>query len=144
MGVYGKEETMKEVIRSGIVDRFGAQPEEVCEDLVSGKRSFESIGQLGIATILSLIVTLFGLLIKLIQKILDFVAKSNAEKNAAVTKEEVEKSCPNPGDYEGMYDEQLKKIYKNTKKANGGKAGISWLPLIAVAVGILIFGKKLK
>lgn len=144
VGVYGKEETMKEVIRSGIVDRFGVQPEEVCEDLVTGKRTFESIGQLGIVTILSLIATIVGLIIKLIQKILDFVAKSNAEKNSAVTKEEVEKSCPNPEDYEGMYDDQLKKIYENTKKADGEKSGISWLPLIAVAVGILIFGKKFK
>ena len=102
VGIYGSEEEMVDIIRAGIIDRFGDTPEQVCQDIADGKRNAEE--GVGIATeiIVALITLISGLLIALIEKVCDAIAKKNQAKYEALNQRVIEESCPNQDDFEGL------------------------------------------
>lgn len=133
VGTYGTESAMKDIIRAGIIARFEDTPENVCKDVISGRRKIEGIG---IATeiIVALIGAIVTLLTSLITALCNAVAKSKAQQYAAIDKAAIEASCPNENDFDGLYD----KIKKPTVTIGG----MGTVILIAVAVGFLLFGKR--
>ena len=101
VGIYGSEEEMVEIIRAGIIDRFGDTPENVCQDIVDGKRNIEGVG-LATEIIVAIIGGLFSLLIAFMQKIIDAVVQKNKDKYAALNQQVIEQSCPNEDDFDGL------------------------------------------
>lgn len=133
VGTYGTESAMKDIIRAGIIARFEDTPENVCKDIVSGRRKIESIG---IATeiIVAIIGAVVTLLTALITALCNAVAKSKAQQYASINEEAINASCPNEGDFDGLYDK--------LKTSTAGMGGMGAVLLIAVAVGFLLFGKR--
>ena len=134
VGIYGSESEMQSVIRSGIVNYFSVQPEDVCEDLATGKR--EAVGQLETEAIVAIITAVATIVTGVIAAICSYAAQVNVSKYAAIDKQAVEMSVPDEEDWSGL-------------SLGGGKnggglltSGLDWLPLAAVAAGAFMFMKK--
>lgn len=101
VGIYGSEEEMVDIIRAGIIDRMGDTPENICQDIVDGKRNIEGIG-LATEIIVALIGLISSVLIAFMNKIIDAISKKNSDKYAALNQQVIEQSCPNQEDFEGL------------------------------------------
>lgn len=123
--VYGTEEDMQDIIYHGIMDYFGATPEEVCNDIIKGK-----IKPVGIAT--EVIVALIGAAVTLITGIItaicSMVAQTNIAKYGALDEEIVNSSVPNEDDYNDVN-------WNPTKKSN-------WLLLAVAGIAAVLLLKK--
>lgn len=128
--IYGSEEEMQEIIATGIINRFGDTPENICADIVAGKREADSIG-LAPSVIVAIIGLVGTVLTTLITKICETVAKKNNDKYASINQAAVEASMPTEDDYEW--------------KQQTTKAGGSWwtyLLLGGAALGLILSNKK--
>lgn len=127
--IYGSEEDMQDIIAAGITDYFSTTPEQVCEDIASGKRKVSGIG---IATeiIVALISAAVTIVTAVISAICAMVAQTNVAKYGAMDRQVVESSVPNPEDYDGLNFD-----------GGTGKSS-SWLPVAAIAAGLLLLLKK--
>ena len=125
VSVYGSEDEMQEIIRAGIIDEFGETAEEVCAEIVSGKR--EAIG-IAAQIVVAIIGAVSSIVIGVITAICTMVANTNVAKYAAVDRQAVESSTPNEDDFSGLNF--------------GGGSATSWLPLAAIGVGLLFLLKS--
>lgn len=127
--IYGSEEDMQDIIVSGITDYFGATPEQVCEDITSGKRKVAGIG---IATeiIVALISAAVTIVTAVISAICAMVAQTNVAKYGALDREVVESSVPDASDYDGL------------NFGGGTGTASSWFPIVAIGAGLLLLLKK--
>ncbi len=126
--VYGSEEEMQEIIGAGIVNYFQETPEQVCADIVAGKRQ-----GIGLATeiIVALISAAVTLVVGVITAICSMVATQDVAKYGALDKQIVETSTPDASDFDGL------------DMTNGGwKSTTSWLPIAAIGAALLLLFKK--
>lgn len=130
--VYGSENEMREIIRSGIIDRFTVQPEDVCKDIVEGKRSVSGVGQLATEVIVALIGAAVTIVTTLITAICQAIAKKNEAKYGSLDQQIIESSVPNEDDFDGLSK-------PSTQTAGSGK---SWLTLGLIAAGAFLILKK--
>ena len=133
--VYGSENEMREIIRAGIINYFTVTPENVCEDIVSGKRKVDGVGQLITEAIASIIVAAITAVATIIVAICEAVAKKNESKYGAIDKAAVESSIPDASDFDGLgFGDETG---THTPKSK------TWLWIAAVAAGaLLLFNKK--
>lgn len=140
VGIYGSEAKYKDIIRTGIIAKFSAQPETVCEDISTGKHKIEGVG-MAVSVILAIISAVVTILAALITGICEAVARSNEAKYASLDDKIVSGGVPDEGDFSGLEAAKAK-----TAKTAGGVTDM--LPLLAVG-GALLFsmmkkGKKKK
>lgn len=107
VSIYGSEEEMQGIIRDGIVKDFGVQPEEMCEQIASGKKvqpiGFAFLGMVGAAAVkafLSFLSVMATILVGIITAICNAVVQSNTAKYAAMEKSIVETGSPKASDYD--------------------------------------------
>ena len=125
--VYGSEDEMQDIIYSGIVKQFGVTPQDVCKDIVEGKRA--AVGQLETAAILAIISAVAGVLTAMITAICTCISDTNIAKYGAIDKSIVNSSVPNPEDFDDIDPD------------NPGKK-TSWLPFAAIGAGLLLLLRK--
>lgn len=101
VGIYGSEDEMKEVIRSGIVRDFGQTPEEVCADIVAGKRTISGIGMTP-EMIAAIVIAVLAVVVSAIVEIIKAQKAAEGQKYAAADKELIEQSVPNEDDWSGL------------------------------------------
>lgn len=97
--IYGTEEAMQRVIRSGIVEDFGAQPEEVVEDILNGTRKDQSIG-IAAEVIAAIITAVVSIVIALIGALIDYGSRVATIKYTVPN--DVPDGMANPEDWEGL------------------------------------------
>ena len=102
VGIYGSEAKYKEIIRTGIIAQFGVTPEDVCEDIATGKRTVQGIGQIATEIIVAIIGAIVPILIATITAICECIGKSNQAKYAALDQKIVTGGVPNEDDFAGM------------------------------------------
>ena len=134
--VYGSENEMREIIRAGIINYFTVTPENVCEDIVSGKRKVEDIGALGAAAIVTIVTAVLSAVLGIVKAICDAVARTNEAKYGALDKSIVDSSIPDPSDFEGLDDGGGLNIHPRTGESK------TWLWIAALAAGALLLFKK--
>ena len=128
VGVYGSEKEMKEIIRAGIVDYFQASPEDVCADIVSGKRQVSGIG-LATEAIVAIINGIFALVSGIIVAICTMVAQTKVAEYQAIDQAAINASTPNGDDFDGLG-------FGSSSKLS------SLLPWIAIVGGVVIFANS--
>lgn len=105
---YGKgEQAFEQTVRAGVIRQLGDQPENICRDIIEGKRDSESIG-ITPEILAILIDALVSILLAVINAIANAVAKVYMKKYEAVTEEDIDLGCPQGSDM------------KNVKKAGLG------------------------
>lgn len=130
VGIFGSEEEMQDVIRAGIINEFGEEPESVCEDVVSGKRQISGIGSLTVTAIVTIITAVLSFLGALITSICDCVKETNIAKYGALDKEVIEEGVPNPEDFDGI---KFEGVNKDNSKL---------LTIAVIGAGLLLLLKK--
>lgn len=133
VGIYGSLDKYNNIIRTGIIQEFGAEPEQVCEDIATGKRPVQGVG-LATAVILAIISAVVTVVSALIAGICEAVAKSNAAKYESLNNSIVEGGTPNPEDFDGM---DMGKTAAGTTTA--GSSSMLPLLLIGGAVALKFF-----
>ena len=128
--VYGSEAEMQEIIRAGIIDYFSVTPEDVCADIVAGKREAKGVGQIATEIIVALISAAVTVVVAIITAICEAVAKTNVAKYGALDAQIVETSVPDPDDYEGL------------DMGSTSQSGNSWIKYLAIGAGLLLLLKK--
>lgn len=98
--IYGTEEAMQRVIRSGIVEDFGAQPEDVIKDILDGKREDKSIGELAASVIAAIIYAVASIIIALIGGLIDYGARVATVKYTVPN--DVADGMADPEDWNGL------------------------------------------
>ena len=101
VGIYGTESAMKNIIRSGIQSELKDTPENVCEDIASGKKKIDGVG-IAPVVLAAIITGIFTVLVAVISAICTAVARSKSEQYAAINEAAVKASCPNESDYDGL------------------------------------------
>lgn len=130
VGIYGSLDKYNNIIRTGIVEEFGAQPEQVCEDIAIGKRPVQGVG-ITTEVILAIISAVVAIVSALIAGICDAVAKSNAAKYQSLNNSIVEGGTPNPEDFDGM---DMGKTAAGTTTAGSS----SMLPLLLIGGAVAL------
>lgn len=125
---FGSEEEMQMVIRAGIINVFGKEPEDVCEEIASGKRSISGVGNLD--AIVDVIKFVFEAVVMIVQAICSCVASVQASKYGALDKEVIEKSNASEEDFDGIK-------FDGNKKDNS-----KLLTIAAIGAGLLLLLKK--
>lgn len=135
VNVYGSEEDMQDIIRAGIIKDCKGEPEEMCAEIANGTKKVGEVVTAIVITVKELIAILTivaGVLVSIVAAICDCVYKSNVAKYASMEKAVVDSACPESSDYEGL-------------NIGGGTVlskGSSWLPIAAIAAGLLLLIKK--
>lgn len=109
---YGKEEDMKNIIRSGIVGYFKAQPEKVCEMIVANGGRIKGvngngIGVLSEAAIVSIIGSVLTFIVGVISAICQMVTESKVAEYKPVNIENAKAAVPSPTDYSGTNGKRI-------------------------------------
>ena len=136
--VYGSEAEMQEIIRTGIVQEFKEQPEDLCVAIAEGKK--KGVGVIttaiviGIKELITIITIVAGVLIAVVAAICDCVYKSNVAKYAAMDSKIINEGVPDPDDYEGLSFEGTA-LGTGTKKTN-------WLTVGLIGAAALLLLKK--
>lgn len=130
VGIFGSEEEMQDVIRAGIINEFGEEPESVCEDVVSGKRQISGISSLTVTAIVTIVTAVLSFLGTLITSICDCIKETNIAKYGALDKEVIEEGVPNPEDFDRIK-------FDGDKKENS-----KLLTIAAIAAGLLLLLNK--
>lgn len=133
VGIYGSEKEMKDIIRAGIIGRFKVTPEDVCLDIVNGKRSVKSVEGLAVSAIVTIVVTAISAVVTIITAICKAVANSKASQYAAIDEKAVKASTPNGEDFDGLLG--------NTQKTAGSSGLLPFLILGGVVL-VYFFNKK--
>ena len=142
--VYGSEQTMREVIRAGIVDEFGGEPEDICEAISLGKEVKPINGAIitwlvglglsvkeAIEVIISVLAVIGATLVAIIKTICDTVYKTNAAKYGSLKKDIIETSVPEDDDYDGL-------DYGGISLGSGK----NWMWIAIAAIGAALLLKK--
>lgn len=137
--VYGDESDMQDIITSGIINEFGEQPEEVCSEIVSGKRTPGVGGFLfgaetaaaGIKMLIELLAVLTTLLVGIVSAICGCIAQTNVAKYGAIKKETIENGAPKASDYDEV-----------NFVGGGIKSSSSLLTFAAIGAGLLLLLKR--
>ena len=136
--VYGSEEDMQEVIRTGIIQEFKEDPNDLCNAIAEGKRkgvgfiiTAITIGAKEFITILAIVAST---LIAIVYAICDCVYKSNVKKYAAMESSIVDGGVPDPEDYDGLDF--------SGSALGGGSSKSKWLPVALVGAAALLLLKK--
>lgn len=135
VGLYGSEQDMQDIIRAGIIGYFGETPEEVCDEIASGKRNAESIGTdpitLTVAEIITIVTTILTFVSGVITAICSMVAQIKQAQYAAIDQEAINASVPSGEDYEGI-------DYSSLNSTDTNK----WITWAAIGAGVLLLLKK--
>lgn len=134
VGAYGSEAEMRRVIEDGIIQYFGHTPKGVCEKIASGENPNEKVGVIiwTVQGIVAIVMACLSFLASVIVAICQAVAQSKAAQYAAINKQMVEESIPNPDDWDDTNfggDASMKKLS-------------GWLPFLAIGAGLLLLFKK--
>ena len=139
--VYGSEEEMKDIIRTGIINYFGQTPENVCDAIARGEVvqpvGFAFLGLVGAAAVkafISFLGSILTFVAAVITSICKMVADIKTAEYQAINEELIESSTPAEDDYDGY----------NFKEMLGGGSSSSWLPLAALAIGAVLLFKNSK
>lgn len=128
-GIYGNEQDMVNVITAGIIEDFGATPEEVVTDILQGNKK-NGIGVLDPITIAAIISAVVSLVLGLINAICNYAAQVAVAKYAMP--EDIDDGMANEKDWEGL-------------NGNETQSSISPIILGAAALGLLFMNKdKIK
>lgn len=126
VGVYGSEDSMRNVIRAGIIDYFKATPEQVCEKIAGEK---EGVGLLlTVAEIVSIIIACISAVTTILASILSCVAQIKVAQYQSIDTQAAQAATPNQDDFSGL------------DFSDGKKSSTMWL-VAAVAALYLIFKK---
>lgn len=137
--IYGSEEAMQRVIRSGIIEDFGIQPEEVIESIFNGTIKDKSIGNipvvpvpepvtLSVQVIVAIILAIAFIIATLIVALCDYGAKVAVAKYTVP--ESPEDAVIDESDWGGL------KV-----KSNGVDSNVVMIGLAAVAAFFLLKDK---
>ena len=129
VGLYGSEQDMQDIIRAGIIGYFGETPEEVCDEIASGKR--EGVGVLGPAEIVSIVTAILTFVATIITSLCSAVAQIKQAQYAAIDQEAINASVPSGEDYEGI-------DYSSLNSTDTNKL-ITWA---AIGTGLLLLLRK--
>jgi hypothetical protein len=126
--IYGSEEEMQLIIRAGIVDVMGEEPEDICDGIASGKTK-----SIGIATeaLVTIITAVIAAVVSIITAICNCIKETNMAKYGALDKEVIQESVPNADDFEGIE-------FNGT--SGGGSSKL--LTIAAIGAGLLLLLKK--
>lgn len=132
VGVYGSESEMKDVIRSGIIREFKAQPENVCSSIYN--KHLSGIGDAVVfALVVELIVALVPLIKSLVEGICNCVAAAKVAKYSSIDKQVAAAATPNGEDFDDISgSDSSGSVIKNG----------STLLLVAVAAALYLIFKK--
>ena len=126
VGTYGSEQEMQDIIRAGIIGYFSATPEDVCADIVSGKRE-----AVGIAT--EIIVAIIGGLVTIITGVITavctMVATMKVAEYKSIDQEAINQSTPNADDFDGL-------------DFGGSTGSVSWFKVAAIGVIAYLFLRR--
>ena len=135
----GREEAMQNIIRGKIIARYGATPEQVCDDIVRGKRKVSPIGAaITVATIITIISTIVvPIVIAIITAICEVVKKKNSDKYAAIDQAALDGGIPS------QYDFDDSEFYKGNSSTKAGfSLGGNFTYIAIAAIAALIFWKR--
>lgn len=126
--IYGSEEEMQMIIRAGIVDMMGEEPEGICDGIASGKTK-----SIGIATeaLVTIITAVIAAVVSIITAICNCIKETNMAKYGALDKEVIQESVPNADDFDGIE-------FDGT--SGGGSSKL--LTIAAIGAGLLLLLKK--
>lgn len=104
VNVYGSEKSMRKVIRTGIWDKFGVSPEDVCLDIVNGNynRAKDAVGQLWLEAIVGIITALAPVLVALIPALFNYFSAKNVAKYMAVDESVVKDNVADGTDFDKL------------------------------------------
>lgn len=122
VGTYGSEQDMQDIIRAGIIGYFNATPEDVCKDIVSGKR--EAVG-IPTAVIVAIVGGIFALVQAVILKLLDMAKETKVAEHQRIDQQALSQATPNEDDFDGL-------------NFGGGKSSMSWVAIAAIGTGLLL------
>lgn len=128
VNVYGSEAQMQSIIYAGIVDYFQATPEEVCDEIVRTGKA-KGVGKLAASVIVAIITGVVTIVVGIISAICEMVARQDEAKYAALDKEMVNSSIPNPEDFDGL------------ELGGLGGGNTNWLPIVAAGALLLFLTK---
>ena len=132
----GREEAMQNIIRGKIIARYGATPEQVCDDIVRGKRKVSPIGAaITVATIITIISTIVvPIVIAIITAICEVVKKKNSDKYAAIDQAALDGGIPS------QYDFDDSEFYTGNSSTKAGfSLGGNFTYIAIAAIAALIF-----
>lgn len=126
--IYGSEEEMQLIIRAGIVDVMGEEPEDICDGIASGKTK-----SIGIATeaLVTIITAVIAAVVSIITAICNCIKETNMAKYGALDKEVIQESVPNADDFEGIEFD-----------GTSGSSSSKLLTIAAIGAGLLLLLKK--
>lgn len=125
--IYGDEEEMQMIIRAGIVDMMGEEPEDICDGIASGKTKSIGIATEALVTIITAVITA---VVAIVQAICNCVKETNMAKYGALDKEVIQESVPNADDFDGVK-------FDGTNRDNS-----KLLTIAAIGAGLLLLLKK--
>ena len=136
---YGDEQSMQNLIRTGIVESMKDQPENICASIAN--RGAQSVGEAAAATIMigkitleafiSILTTVLGVLATIVGYICSYATKVGEAKYASLNRSIIDNGEIAPSDYNGVFKDMPNVGEKNT-----------WLPLLAIGAAILLILKK--
>lgn len=99
-GIYGDESDLQDAIRASIVADFGAQPEEVINDILDGKR--KAVNGVGLADVViaAIISAVTSLVIAIIGAVVSYAQRVTVAKYTVPS--DVEDGMANPDDWAGL------------------------------------------
>ena len=135
----GREEAMQNIIRGKIISRYGETPEQVCDDIVRGRRKVSPIGAaISVATIITIISSIVvPIVIAIITAICEVVKKKNSDKYAAIDKAALDGGVPS------QYDFDDSEFYTGNSSTKAGfSLGGNFTYIAIAAIAALIFWKR--
>lgn len=134
----GREEAMQNIIRGKIISRYGATPEQVCDDIVSGRRKDSPVGSLTAAEIITIISSIVvPIVIAVITAICEVVKKKNSDKYAAIDQAALDGGIPS------QYDFDDSEFYLGSSSTKAGfSLGGNFTYIAIAAIAALIFWKR--
>ncbi len=101
VGVYGSEESMREVIRAGIINYFKATPEEVCRAITNNNGKYGGVG-ITVSAIISIITAVLSFILAVVKVICQCAANIKVAKYQAIDSETASAATPNPEDFDEL------------------------------------------
>ena len=130
VGLYGSEDDMQDIIQAGIIGYFGETPEEVCDEIATGKREISGVG-VATKVLVAIVTAVFALVQAAIIAICQCVKETNTAKYEAIKQEAIADSTPAKEDFDGI-------DYSGLKQSSSS----SWLTWAAIGAGVLLLLKK--
>lgn len=134
----GREEAMQNIIRGKIISRYGETPEQVCDDIVNGRKKVSPVGSLTAAQIITIITSIVvPIVIAIITAICEVVKKKNSDKYAAIDQAALDGGVPS------QYDFDDSEFYTGNSSTKAGfSLGGNFTYIAIAAIAALIFWKR--